>query len=149
MRLIICTDAQNGITFNQRRVSKDAVVTMDILKSIGYKKLYIDRASLKLFQDFVVPKEKYGLLSRPKIVVVDNLPQFLASHQIGSAYAFFETAHIQDFIDKAGRLIWYNWNREYPHDTLLSIPNSFHIRHTTEFAGKSHEKITKSIFQNI
>lgn len=49
MIVIVCIDDEFGMLFNQRRQSRDCILTEDILKTVGDKRLLIDKFSKTLF----------------------------------------------------------------------------------------------------
>lgn len=124
MNIIICTDKNNGISFNNRRVSKDKVVITEISKLIGKQKLYIKKKSLDLFDSY-------------KIILVDNLENIPKD-----AFYFSEES---DFLNKADKLYVFNWNRYYPADTYINLTN-FNKISQKQIKGKSHDKITLTIY---
>jgi hypothetical protein len=50
--------------------------------------------------------------------------------------------------DRIEELVIYHWNRKYPADFKLDLPyKKWKKQSKEEFAGFSHEKITKEIYQ--
>ena len=49
MIVIVCIDDEFGMLFNKRRQSMDCILTEDILKTVGDKRLLIDKFSKTLF----------------------------------------------------------------------------------------------------
>ncbi len=133
MTLILCLDDRGGMTFNNRRQSRDSIVTADILKTAG-NKLTIAPFSEKLFSD------KVG------VRVLENP----LSECSNGDFCFIEMGSIAENIDKIDEIIIYKWNRLYPSDTRLDIDVTacgFSLISTSEFVGSSHEKITKEIYR--
>ena len=55
--------------------------------------------------------------------------------------SFLEEAQIQE-------VICYRWNRRYPSDVKLDLPlEGWNVTEETEFAGKSHERITRTVYR--
>lgn len=132
MIVILCLDDKNGLMFNNRRQSKDKLVIQDILKLIGEKKLFISSYSESLFQ---------GLKSN---LIVDN--NFL-SNADKEDFCFVEDNNLKDFSEKIEKIIVYRWNRMYPSDLKLEIPiQSWNLVDSFEFAGNSHDKITREVY---
>ena len=50
--------------------------------------------------------------------------------------------------DKITEIIVYRWNRDYPADLFLDIDlKDWELAETAEFAGNSHEKITREVYR--
>ena len=50
--------------------------------------------------------------------------------------------------DRIEKVILFKWNRNYPADTFFSLDLSgYTLEKTEDFAGNSHEKITKEIYR--
>ena len=135
MKVIVCIDDDGGMMFNNRRQSRDRVLIEDVIRMTEGKNLYIDSYSELLFADFA---GKY---------TVDS--DMLKNADEGE-YCFVETKALLDHLDRVEEIIIYHWNRRYPSDIKLDIvPQKcgFELCDMTEFAGYSHEKITKEIFK--
>ena len=78
------------------------------------------------------------------VIVVDN-PLSQAQKQ---DVCFIEAEDITPYRDSVESWIIYRWNRRYPADTWFSIDlhEDWKLAEITEFAGYSHEKITKEIY---
>ena len=127
MKLIICLDDKNGMMFNKRRQSKDSAVRADIAAEVGADTLWMNPYSAKQFDD------------TPELnIQVDE--EFLKKGD----WCFAESA--------AGgvspeQIIVYKWNRVYPADVHFDLDLSgYKLERTAEFAGSSHEKITKVVY---
>lgn len=132
MIVILCLDNKNGMMFNNRRQSKDKVVAQDILKLVDEKKLFINSYSESLFQ---------GLESN--LIIDDN---FL-NNATKEDYCFVEDNNLKDFSEKIEKIIVYKWNRIYPSDLKLEIPiQNWNLIDSFEFAGNSHDKITREVY---
>lgn len=115
MKIIVCTADNNGILFNNRRVSKDKAVLEDIVKNTP--ELILSDYSRKMFEGYNVTESDNGYL-------------FLESDDLD-----------MNCIDE---VIAYKWNRDYPADTFFVIDTEkFVLVESSEFAGNSHERITK------
>ena len=133
MTLIVCLDDSLGMTFNNRRQSRDSVVTKDILKAAGGR-LLISPFSEKLFSEF----RDVRVLENP---LSDGSPD---------DFCFIEIGRVRPYIDKIHEIIIYRWNRLYPSDTQFDIDpaeHGFKLSLISEFVGTSHEKITKEIYR--
>lgn len=129
MVLIVCTDDKNGMMFNNRRQSKDALLIEDLINTVGQNSLYCSEYTAKLFNDFEFKpqiRESFdNLLENDHVFVEnpDNIPQNIT------------------------KIIKYLWNRHYPSDKKFNIDiSNWKLQFSYEFVGKSHEKITKEIY---
>ena len=134
MTAIVCLDDRGGMLFNRRRLSRDRVLTADAVafaKAEG-KKLSINSFSEKLFEEY------------SNFITVDE--NFLDSN---AAVCFVENKALAPYLQLIDRLVIYRWNRTYPFDTAIDIDVSispWRLLSQEEFAGYSHEKITKEIY---
>ena len=130
MNLIVCLDDKNGMAFNGRRQSRDRLLTEDLLQTVGESCLWMAPESAELFPEL------------PENVRVDADYMNRAS---GGEYCFCEDERVLARCDCAGSIIVYRWNRVYPAD--LRFPGEElakrERRVEREFAGYSHEKITR------
>ncbi len=131
MKIIICLDNNNGLIFNNRRQSKDSKVIENIFETIGLANLYINDFSADIFAD--------------RNVIKCN--DFLEKCQKDD-YCFVENTDFEKYIDKINTIIIYRWNRSYPFDKKFNTEflTSFHLESSTDFAGTSHDKITREEF---
>ena len=130
MTIYVCLDDKNGMIFNKRRQSRDAAVLEDIRAGIPGP-LTIDPFSEKLIQGAQIP---YVLA--PEAIPAD-------------AHFFLENRRAADVVPVASTVVIYRWNRHYPADTYWDVglaEYGFARRETSEFAGKSHETITKEVY---
>lgn len=125
MILITCIDNSNGIMFNKRRVSKDALL-IERLKGITKEnKIYVSEYSKPLFDGF------------------DNLVLSIENLTNNDFY-FLEDEDYNGNIDK---IIIYKWNRDYPADKYFDIDlSSYELISTQDFQGSSHDLITEEIY---
>lgn len=134
MIAIVCLGERGGMMFNGRRQSRDRAVIQDILRLAAGKRLLTDAYSAPLFQQ------------APEAVAVCGDP--LAEAGDGEL-CFVEGRSLAPFLPRLEGLIVYRWNRDYPADRFLdiSVPDGqFKLTETAEFAGFSHEKITKEVY---
>jgi hypothetical protein len=126
MKIIVCLDDKNGMMFNNRRQSRDRVVTSDIL-SQG-KNIMTNEYSAKLFEN------------SEKIIIDDN---FLSDADDNSL-CFVENLPLAQYESKINSIIIYRWNRIYPSDFKFDLDlSSFKLTSSTDITGYSHDKITK------
>ncbi len=130
MKVIICIDDNKGILFNKRRQSRDAKVLEDIVSLTN--EVWIDSFSEKLFEGANVK------------INVD--PMFLDKAGT-SEFCFVESQKLLPYVDDIEQLIIYKWNRSYPFDFKLDLDlNSWKLVEAVDFAGNSHDKITREIY---
>ena len=127
MTLSICLDDRNGLQFNKRRQSRDAAVLEDIRSRLSGK-LLIAPFSEKLIREAEIPY----------VLPPETAEDF-----------FCEDVPDESLLEKCKKIVIYRWNRHYPADVkwepdLASM--GFALAATTEFPGKSHEKITREVY---
>lgn len=132
MILIVCLDDNNGMMFNKRRQSKDSAVRADMIAHAGGSAVWMSSYSAKQFEE-------------PEAVIsVDDA--FLEKAGDGE-FCFLEGEGALAAEDRIEKLIVYKWNRMYPSDVKFDIDlSSWKLDSTAEFAGSSHEKITKEVY---
>ena len=133
MTVIFFLDDKKGMLFNNRRLSRDEEVLNDI-RTYLQGELYITGFS-----------EKYLAASGLPYKVIPALDNFNNDN-----YYLIENVSVKEHIDKIDRIIIYWWNRTYPSDMRLDFEPAdygFKSKSIYEFAGKSHEKITREIFE--
>ena len=134
MRVIVCIEDRGGMTFNNRRVSRDRAVISDILESIKGKRLLAEEYSKILFSEFSCD------------VKFSDSP---LSEAEKNDTCFVERESLLPYADKINSLTIYRWNRRYPFDKSLDVtPEGLGLRllETRELEGYSHEKITKETY---
>jgi len=135
MKVIVCVDNNNGMMFNKRRQSRDRILIEDIVNNLVGGNLLIAPYSAPLFAE------------------TDLDAYFISEHILEEAdpedYCFIENKALLPYVERIDELIIYRWNRKYPADTYLDIdPISlgFKLVASTEFAGSSHDQITKELY---
>lgn len=133
MILIVCVDERNGMLFNNRRQSRDKILTSHILEKTKNNRLWITGFSQDLF-DIVENKN----------IIIDN--EFIEKTK-EEDFCFVEDVDANTFIDKVDRIILYNWNRHYPADKHFNIMlDDWEMVSEEEFSGSSHDRITERIY---
>ena len=128
MTLYICLDDRNGLRFNRRRQSRDAAVLADIRSRITGK-LLIAPDSEKLVREAEIPW----------VLPPETAEDFFA-----------EDVPSEEILAKTEMIVIYRWNRHYPADVRWEpdLENlGFSLRETSEFPGKSHEIITREVYE--
>lgn len=134
MIAIVCIDENNGMMFNHRRQSKDRILIEHIVNLVGSGKLWMGAYSEELFKE-----------SHLGQIAVDA--DYLEKAGRGE-FCFIEERDIGGYVDKIEKLIIFKWNRHYPADAFLTIDeNVWILEESEEFAGYSHDKITKEIYK--
>lgn len=133
MNVIVCLDDNNGRLFNHRRQSRDRAVTADICSTAAGHPLYLSPYSAPLFEE-------------------TDAALHLCDHPLAEAgegdYCFDEQEPLSPHLPRMEQLIVYRWNRDYPYDVALDTElTAFTPVQTVEFAGYSHETITKTVYQ--
>lgn len=127
MTLYICLDDRNGLRFNKRRQSRDAALLEDIRSRITGN-LLIDGFSEKLIAESGIP-----------YVLMPGTAEDL----------FWEDIPTEEMLQSCEKVVIYRWNRHYPADVRWEpdLPErGFVLSETTDFPGKSHEKITREVY---
>lgn len=131
----MCVDDNMGMMFNKRRQSRDGKVMEDVLKYA--RKIWIHPFSENLFEDV---EDKNDV----EIIVDEN---FLQKAEKGE-HCFVENQELMSYSNDIEQIIIYCWNRKYPSDFKLDLDlNNWEPKEVTEFVGRSHEKITKTIME--
>lgn len=133
MTVIFFLDDNKGMLFNNKRLSRDEEVLNDI-RTYLVGELHITGFS-----------EKYLASSGLPYKVIDGFDSLDNDN-----YYLIENISVKDHLEKINRIIIYWWNRVYPSDIRLDFDPSdygFNSKSIYEFTGKSHEKITREIFE--
>ena len=141
MKVIVCVDDGNGMLFNKRRQSQDRVLRDDVQKMTAGQKLWMNAYSARQFQEGSQTGENVTGVSETAALIVAE--DFL--RQAGeNDFCFVENEKLLPYSDR----ITDRWNRSYPGDFHLDLDlKQWRLVQTTEFAGYSHEKITKEIYR--
>ncbi len=126
MTLILWTGKNGELMFNRRRCSRDRGVISDILTMYDPSEICVSAYSSPLFDGARV----ISRLSEAEGGVV-----------------FLEDFPLPPALAQARKLIVYRFDRVYPADVRLEIPQAFHQTHSAELAGHSHEKITREVYE--
>lgn len=130
MIVMICLDDKNGMRFNNRRQSQDRVLRQHMKKMTEGKKVFLNEASRKLYQEFDDP-----------IVCDDFLEKAKADD-----YCLVEDQSLLGMENQIKKLIIFRWNKVYPADTFLDLSlDHWKLVETKEFEGSSH-KITEEVY---
>ena len=145
MKVIVCVDDGNGMLFNKRRQSQDRVLRDDVQKMTAGQRLWMNAYSARQFQEGSQTGENVTGVSETAALIVTE--DFL--RQAGeNDFCFVENEKLLPYSDRITEVVVYRWNRSYPGDFHLDLDlKQWRLVQTTEFAGYSHEKITKEIYR--
>lgn len=132
MTLLFCLDDRNGLSFHNRRQSRDRAVLADIVSQLTGV-LLVDPMSEKMMLRHEIPYE---------IVTEEMLPA-------EDALYFMEQRSPESLLPQAKKVVIYRWNRVYPADRYLEIPlqeAGFSLTEVSQFPGYSHETITREVY---
>lgn len=132
MKICVCIDKKNGISFGGRRQSQDRVQRAEMLSMIGEKRLWVSRYSSSLFDE-------------SENVVVDD--EFYCKAE-DDDYCFIEDLDVD--IELCDTVVLYRWNRLYPSDRVFCDNLNllgFKRVSNRDFVGSSHEKITEEVYR--
>jgi len=128
MTVYLCLDDRGGMLFNGRRQSRDAAVLADMAAG--------GMLTIDVFSE--------------KLLAAAGIAYTLAGENPSEDACFFnEVRRPEDLLPMAETLVVYRWNRLYPSDVRWDGQPSdygFNLSETSEFPGKSHEKITKEVY---
>ena len=132
MKIILCTDDNWGLSFNNRRQSKDKAVREKILEITKGCRLWMSEYSYRQFEE------------NPSNVSTDE--NFIDKAG-NDDFCFIENLPVNP--KNADKLYIFFWNRSYPSDLKLNFnpeSNGFHLESVSDFKGNSHDKITLKIY---
>lgn len=143
MTTIICVDDRDGVMFNHRRVSRDEVVLSQIIQIAEQSgnPLILSPYSAQLLEQ-----------ADP-----NHPPITISEHPLLEA-ALTDVCFIEDTVADLNacpdgglaRIIIFHWGRKYPadeHFDRAAVLKGWHLKVREEFPGKSHETITKEIYE--
>lgn len=153
MKIIVCTANNKGILFNKRRVSKDEEVIVDIFRNATV--IRVSEYSRKLFDEYIgkvrellnscdirYADGRYHIVEDKSNSVIDDKKKVTSQDEY-----YFVEEEIKDF-SKVDEIIIYRWNRDYPADAFFKFnEKKFELQESKDFAGKSHERITRDIWK--
>lgn len=126
-------DDNGGMLLFGKRQSRDRILIEEFVNSMRGKKIYISSFSRLIFE----PHENITVCENP-----------ISECESGDV-CFIENIDIAPYLDVINTLIVYHWNRLYPSDVKFNVDiekSGYKLDSSLEFAGSSHEKITKEIY---
>lgn len=134
MKVIVCLDDAGGMLFHNRRQSQDRGLREELLNNLGKARLWMNAYSFGQFRE-----AGQGNLT------VDEAFLDKASKD---AYCFVEDQQLKPYESEISELIIYRWNRKYPADLFFDLDlTDWHLVDTRDFAGSSHQRITKEEYR--
>lgn len=131
LHVAFAVDDSSGMMFNHRRVSKDSKLCEELLNTVHSSggRLQVRPYSSSIFEDEVCASDDPWNKAGPNdIVFVEDI----------------DPATIPGVTE----VTLFRWNRKYPSDLKSTFDFSeYRLIETKEFAGSSHEKITKEIWK--
>ena len=154
VRIIVCVDNRMGICFNGRRVSRDRMVSEDILEMTRGNVLWMAPEADKLFKEVFKAKEevcqetgtgkKIQDAGRPEDEKKWKVDRDFLEKAEEEDFCFVEGENLAGYEGKITEIVLYKWNRDYPADMYFKMDlGSWKLAETQEYAGSSHEKITE------
>lgn len=125
MTVIVWAGKNGEMLFNKRRCSRDKAVVAEVLSAFG-ENLCVSVYSAPLFDG---------------CRVISDLSE------VGDGVLFLEDLPLSPALSQAKKLIVYRFDRVYPANVRLEIPQAFVLTESTEFSGYSHEKITREVYE--
>lgn len=133
MKLFVCIDNQNGMSFNGRHQSRDRVVIEQILDIIRDHTLCVAESSLHLFK---------GLSANIRVIIAPE-------EVLEDEYLFVESACTVPDPEHVEQMYVFRWNRDYPSDVKFPVKlfeSKFTSLERTEFEGYSHAVIVLEVY---
>ncbi len=131
MKLIVCLDDKNGMLFNRRRQSADALVCLRILTAANGSPLWMNSYSRTLFGQL---EGNFRVDER----FLENAGQ--------GALCFVEDVDVTLFMPQVEKIVVYRWNRVYPADLRFPSLAQWRLTECTDFEGSSHDRITQEVY---
>ena len=129
MKLIVCLDERNGMSFLGRRQSQDALLRKDLLAYVAGSTLSMNAYSAAQFEA--------------------GSPISTSEQPPACGYCFVENLPVEPLLPLE-ELVIYRWNRHYPSDKKFPLAlalEGLQLAHTAEFPGSSYEKITREVYK--
>ena len=129
MKLIVCLDDRNGMSFLGRRQSQDALLRKDLLAYVAGSTLSMNAYSAAQFEA--------------------GSPISTSEQPAACGYWFVENLPVEPLLPLE-ELVIYRWNRHYPSDKKFPLAlalEGLQLAHTAHFPGSSHEKITREVYK--
>ena len=131
MRVILCLDDRNGLSFNGRRLSSDRAIYQHIVDT-AEGSIWMDDSSAKLFDGYLVQIHEDFLREAGE-----------------NDTCFVESSAFLSHCSRITALSIYRWNRHYPSDDKLpdEFLSNWRCVFKQDFPGNSHEMITEERYE--
>lgn len=129
----VVVDDDCGMLLFGKRQSRDRVLIAEFMDSAAERPVYVSNFSKNLFEGY------------DSVTLCDNPLEESAD----GAVCFIENLHLAPYIEHIDELIIYRWGRLYHSDFKLDVEPKkygYKLSSVTEFAGSSHDRITKEIY---
>lgn len=131
MKLIICLDDKNGISFHSRRQSQDRILREYIKAMTRDSKVYMNAYTYELYHDF------------SNAVVCDDFLRRAASND----FCLAEDCTVKEYENSILELFIFRWNKVYPADMYFDLDlSAWNLIETEDLEGSSH-RITKERYR--
>lgn len=133
--MVSAADDRMGTGFNHRRQSRDKALRRDLICEAAGAPVWMNAYSLRQFKDEAAQADLHGS------------ENFLFDAGNGE-FCFAENILVSAAENRAEKIILYRWNRIYPADIYfdMDLSSGWFLSESRDFAGKSHEKITKEVY---
>ena len=135
MKIIVCLDERNGMSFCGKRQSMDRNLRQHVAGVVQNGRLWMNAYSAGQFAD-----------TSMRIQVEEDFLNKAGCED----YCFVENQDLRIYIDKIDELIVYRWRRIYPSDLTFpmdAVKDSFRLLSTQTLTGYSHEQILQEVYQ--
>lgn len=137
MTLIVCVEDRFGMSFHNRRLSRDRELCRYILARVGGGVLRLSPYSVPLFD---------GLPCAGALLAQEGGP----ADEDREEFCFLELENPAPWLARAEKLLLYRWNRAYPFDRRFPaelLETGWKLTGHADFPGSSHEKITEERYE--
>ena len=135
MKLMVCLDEKDGMSFFGRRQSMDRFLQGRALELAAPEKLWMNSYSAGQFSQW------------PEQIAVSE--DFLDAAP-DRACCFAEVSDVSACLDRAEQIIIFRWNRLYPSDRVFPMKRlleGWRLISREDFSGYSHDNITMEVYE--
>lgn len=139
MKIILCVDDKMGLSFNNRRQSRDKFLIDYLCNNLKDYSMVINNYSVNLFKNYINNKD-YNIT----VISDEELENYLNNENV---YYFSEKSiYFLKYKEQIDEIILCRWNRLYPSDLVCpninDINSKFILKEKIEIIGNSHDNIT-------
>ena len=135
MRILVCLDDIDGMSFCGRRQSKDRELRRRILELTAGEPIWMSSYSARQFEE-----------PETKIQIAENFLEQAGKQD----WCFVENQDLRPWCDQIHQVVIFRWNRRYPGDNFFpraQFSEKWHLLETREFPGSSHDIITEEVYR--